>query len=357
MVGTKRKIRVAVLMGGISSERNVSLSTGRQILGSLDPGKYEAIGVDAALLPGSRMGRLRGADSEVAAVAEARDALERSDRLQSVEQIASSDGRLRPDVVFVALHGRYGEDGTIQGMLELLGLPYTGSGVLSSALAMDKPMAKKVLAADGIPVPESVDFIVKDGLWDRSAVADAVAELGYPVIVKPSCQGSSFGLRKVSKPGGLNHAIKEAALYDSRIVVERFVRGVELTVGVLGNDEPFALPVVEIIPAKGFYDYEAKYTPGATDEVVPARIGDRATRLAQEIGIAAHRSLGCRGVSRVDMIYCPEADGAMLVLEVNTIPGMTPTSLLPRAAAAAGISFDRLLDMLIDYALEEGTGK
>lgn len=352
MVGSGKKIKIAVLMGGLSSERNISLSTGRQILSSLDPERYEAIGVDAALLPGSTRTYLKGADTEIAAVAAARDALVSSTRLASVEQIASANGPLRPDVVFIALHGKYGEDGTIQGMLDLLGLPYTGSGVLASALAMDKSMAKKVMAASGIPVPESVDFVARNAERDTAAIAKAAARIGYPLIVKPSCQGSSFGLKKVTSPDELNNAIKEAAAYDERIIVERFVAGKELTVGVLGNDQPFALPVTEIRPRNEFYDYESKYADGGSEHIVPADISDEAARGAQEMALAAHRALGCRGVSRTDIIM----DGdSMCVLEVNTIPGMTPTSLLPEAARVAGISFGKLLDMLVDYALEEGS--
>ena len=259
-------------MGGLSSERDISLSTGRQILGSLDREKYEVVGVDAALLPGSSRNHLKGAGSEVEAVAAAREELVGSNKLASVDQIAGTQTGLRPDVALIALHGKYGEDGTIQGMLELLGIPYTGSGVLASALAMDKSMAKKVLAADGILVPPSVDFVTSGGGWDRDRVAASVGEMGYPVIVKPSRQGSTIGMTKVNEPSELNNAIEQAATYDELIVVEKFIHGTELTVGVLGNDEPFALPVVEIVPAKGFYDYEAKYTPGATEEIVPARI-------------------------------------------------------------------------------------
>ncbi|MGC8863749.1 MAG: D-alanine--D-alanine ligase family protein, partial [Armatimonadota bacterium] len=175
-------------------------------------------------------------------------------------------------------------------------------------------------------------------------------------------QGSTIGMTKVDSPAGLNRSIERAARYDDRILVERFIDGTELTVGVLGNADPFALPVVEIVPAKGFYDYEAKYTPGATEEIVPARISQEATEAAQRIALAAHKSLGCSGMSRTDIIYAADAtrtrpEDRMFVLEVNTIPGMTPTSLLPRAAAAAGIPFSRLLDMLIDYALEVGSRK
>lgn len=349
------------MMGGVSSERNVSLSTGKQILESLDSDRYDAFGVDAALLPGGARGCLRSAESEVDAIAAARDSVLCSCNLASVEDLLGLGSAARPDVVVIALHGRFGEDGSVQGMLDLLGIPYTGSGVLASALAMDKSMAKKVLAADGIPVPPSVDFWCRGGVWDEDSVARAVERLGFPVIIKPSRQGSTIGMTKVNASGGVNDAIREAARYDNQMVVERFIDGTELTVGVLGNDEPFALPVIEIVPEKGFYDYQAKYTPGATQEIVPARISEQAAARAREIALAAHASLGCRGMSRTDIICAASpasgGDADMFVLEVNTIPGMTPTSLLPTAAAAAGIPFPRLLDMLIDYALEEGERK
>jgi D-alanine-D-alanine ligase len=352
MASRARKLKVAVLMGGVSSERNVSLSTGKQILESLDRDKYEVIGVDAALLPGSTLPQLKGAEIEADAVAEARDALAASAKLVSVSDILDSNRQIRPDVVFIALHGKYGEDGTVQGMLELLGIPYTGSGVLASALAMDKSMTKKILAAEGIPIPESFDFVVKKGEWDKTSIAQKAENIGYPVIVKPNCQGSSFGMKKVNAPNELNIAIEQAAVYDERIIVERFLEGRELTVGVLGNDAPFALPVTEIVPKNEFYDYESKYATGGSEHVVPAKISVEETARAQELALKAHKAIGCRGMSRTDIILC---DGSMYVLEVNTIPGMTPTSLLPEAARVAGIPFAKLLDMLIEYALEEGT--
>ncbi|OFX14537.1 MAG: hypothetical protein A2Z18_02935 [Armatimonadetes bacterium RBG_16_58_9] len=339
-------------MGGISSERDISLVTGKQILDALDRDKYEPFGVDAALMLGSGRTRQKSAGTEIEAVSQTREALLGSDKLASVARIAIPDTNMRTDVAVIALHGKYGEDGTIQGMLELLGIPYTGSGVLASALAMDKSMAKRVLAGEGIPVPPSVDFTCGNGTWNMDSVARAVAEMGYPVVVKPSRQGSTIGMTKVNAPDELNNAIKEAVGYDTRILVESFIKGTELTVGVLGSDEPFALPVIEIVPKKGFYDYEAKYTPGATDKILPARISEQDASLAREISLSAHRALDCRGMSRVDLI---SGSAGMYVLEVNTIPGLTPTSLLPRAAEAAGISFGRLLDMLIEYALEDRT--
>ncbi|MHB9037346.1 MAG: D-alanine--D-alanine ligase family protein [Armatimonadota bacterium] len=352
MVEQKGKIRVAVMMGGLSSERGISLSTGKQILESLDPDKYDAIGVDAALIPGTRRQCLQGASNEVEAVAAVSAALCGDNKLVSVQEISNTNQSLRPDVVFIALHGKYGEDGTVQGFLDLLGIPYTGSGVLASALAMDKSMAKKVLAIDGIPVPPSVDFTCKNGTWDENAVSAAVEKIGYPVIVKPSRQGSSIGMTKVYCAEELNNAIKEAADYDGQIIVEKFLVGRELTAGVLGNDDPFALPVVEIVPRDGLYDYESKYAPGGSEHIIPAEIGEQDAARARELGLMAHKSLGCRGASRTDIIA---TEDGMFVLEVNTIPGMTPTSLLPQAAAAAGISFGKLLDTLIEFALEEGT--
>lgn len=362
MAGSGQKLKVAVLMGGISSERDVSLSTGKQILDSLDRTKYEVIGIDAGAIPGRRQTSQPQVEQEVKAVTDAKKSVLSSGQLLPLDYLISSEGR--PDVAVIALHGRYGEDGTVQGMLELLGIPYTGSGVLASALAMDKAMAKKVMASDNIPVPRSVNFVCDDSEWDRAWVYECVEEIGYPVIVKPSRQGSTIGMTKLDKPDGLDRAIELAARYDNRILVEQFINGVELTVGVLGNNNPFALPVIEIVPAKGFYDFEAKYTPGATEEIVPARIPAEAAAQAQELAVRAHLSLGCSGMSRVDLIYVPRDDAGMrnsqsvesfYVLEINTIPGMTPTSLLPRAAQAAGISFSRLLDLLIEFALGDGT--
>jgi D-alanine-D-alanine ligase len=337
-------------MGGISSERDISLSTGKQILEALDSDKYDAYGVDAALLTGSSRGLLKGADVEISSINEVRSVFG-ARTLASVRSIIGSKSHPRADVVFIALHGKYGEDGTIQGALELLGIPYTGSGVLASALAMDKSMAKKVLAADGIPVPKSVDFTVIKGDWDRPKITAEVTQIGYPVMVKPSRQGSTLGMSKISKPADLDAAIELAADYDSQILVEQFISGPELTVSVLGNGEPFALPVIEILPKSEFYDYESKYAPGGSEHIIPARLSDTDTEYAQDLAVKSYKSLGCSGAARVDLIAGQEG---MCVLEVNTIPGMTPTSLLPEAAKAVGISFDRLLDMLIEFACEKG---
>lgn len=343
------KLNVAVLMGGLSSERAVSLSTGRMILESLDKDKYNVMPVDTAVFSGSARRILPGSETEVAAISEAEKGLKSIGPLYSItDMVASKDYKV--DVAFIALHGKYGEDGTIQGMLELLGIPYTGSGVLASALAMDKIMSKRVLRFSDVPVPESIDFTDKAEL-NNIFLEEIVLPLGYPIIVKPNRQGSTIGMRKVESEKELRQAVEEAFKYDSQALIEQFVTGTEITVGVLGNGNPQALPIIEIVPAKGFYDYEAKYTPGATNEIVPARISESATERARALALTAHKALGCRGMSRVDMIVKPDDD--IVVLEVNTIPGMTPTSLLPTAAKAAGIEFPELLDRLIQLALEE----
>lgn len=344
------KLRVAVLMGGLSSERAISLSTGRMILEALDKEKYDIYPVDAALISGSVQNRLPGGDKEISAVAEAERALAKVGPLNSITDMATPQDGRSVDVAFIALHGRFGEDGTIQGLLELLGIPYTGPGVLASALAIDKIMSKRIMKQVGVSVPESVDLTHRSELKTRDIVAE-VSSYGYPVMVKPSRQGSTIGMAKVESEAELIPAIENAFNYDNQVLVEKFATGVEITVGVIGNNDLQVLPIVEIIPAKGFYDYEAKYTPGATEEIVPARISEAAAEKARKLAVDAYRALGCRGMSRIDMIV--RSDDDIVVLEVNTIPGMTPTSLLPTAAKAAGIEFPKLLDKLIEFALEE----
>ena len=314
------RILVAVLMGGKSAEREVSLSTGRQVMAALDPERYEVFSVDTAYLT-------RPANGEPPLV-----------------------GRNRPDVAVICLHGRFGEDGTVQGMLELLEIPYTGSGVLSSALAIDKVMSKKVLALEGIPVPADVTLHGRrEGAEYLSAFHAGTAKVLYPSVVKPSTLGSTIGITIVRERDQMAAALDTAFHYDEAVLVEKFIDGMEITGPVLGNDDLRPLPLIEIVPNGGFYDYEAKYTPGATDEIVPARLPAELTRQAQELAVRSHRALGCRGFSRTDMLV---GEDGIYVLEVNTIPGMTPTSLLPRSAEAAGIPFDQLVDRMVQLALE-----
>ncbi|SMC25211.1 D-alanine--D-alanine ligase [Desulfacinum hydrothermale DSM 13146] len=308
-----KKLRVALLAGGISAERDVSLKSAQQVDEALDKTKYD----------------IRRYDPR--------------DQLPELVRDASTI-----DVALVILHGRMGEDGAIQGFLECLGIPYHGSGVLGSAVAMNKIVSKQLYQQAGLPVAPYV-------IVDRKAPpapAEIVDSLGLPVVVKPEHEGSSIGLSIVKEEKDLQGALEEAWRYDPRCLVEQFVAGTEITGGVLGNHKLEALPLVEIIPGEEyeFFDYTAKYTPGATREICPARVPDEVARRAQDYAVRAHRALCCRGYSRTDMIVSPSGD--MVVLETNTIPGMTQTSLYPQAAAAAGISFSQLLDRLIELALE-----
>jgi D-alanine-D-alanine ligase len=293
---------VGVLMGGTSAEREVSLRTGAAVLAAFGRLGHRAVAID--------VGR----------------------------DLPALLARRKVAVAFLALHGRGGEDGTVQGLLECLGLPYTGSGVLGSALAMDKKQSKWLFAAHGLPTP---DFEV----FARGAGRPRLARLALPVVVKPSCEGSSFGVSVVRSPGALARSLASAFRYDAEALVEAYVPGRDLTVGVLGDE---ALAVVEMRPRGGFYDYRNKYKKGRTEYLVPAPLTVRQTARTRELALAAHRALGCRGASRVD--FRLDEKGRPLLLEVNTIPGMTETSLLPKSAAAAGIGFDELVDRILGAA-------
>jgi D-alanine-D-alanine ligase len=349
---TDGRLNVAVLMGGASSEREVSLATGAEIVRALNKAKYCVKSIDTADLPsmflsagsGGRVpppgGLPEAPEPDVASTSPNRD-------------IAGNDGFLgRPDVVFIALHGKGGEDGSIQGLLELLGLPYTGSGVLASALAMNKTMSKRLFASSGIPVIPGIT--VSRSKWrgdERAAILSEIGDsIGWPVFVKPNAEGSTFGCTLVEDEALLEPAIDIALTYDTDALVERYIRGTEVTIGIL--EEPGgqlrSLPAVEIVPKSSYYDYESKYAAGGSEHIIPARIDEGLTALASEYAVKCHTVLGCRGVSRTDMIV---SDGTVYVLEVNTIPGMTPTSLLPQAAAHASFSFPILLDRILDSAL------
>ncbi len=308
-----RKLRVALLSGGISSEREVSIKGGNQVYEALDKAKYEVTRYD----PATDLGRL----------------------------VADASGI---DMAFIVLHGPYGEDGTVQGLLDLLDIPYQGSGVLGSALAMDKWSSKRLYKEAGLPVPPFK--ALQNGVaFDAQDFAD---EPGFPLVVKPRFGGSSIGTSVVHTPEQLPEALEGAFQYGSHAILEAYLDGTEITGGVLGNDALQLLPIVEIVPESDyvFFDYEAKYKEGATREICPARIGDTLAQHAQSCAASAHRALCCRGYSRTDMIIHNET---IHVLETNTIPGMTPVSLFPLAAKTAGISFGQLLDRLIELALED----
>jgi D-alanine-D-alanine ligase len=339
------KLKVAVLMGGRSEEREISLRTGTGILRALDPERYQALALDTG---GEHLPLSNGSspDSLSSGATEEPDPPSTTALTKPQATLLDTvfEKQNRPDVVLIALHGKYGEDGTVQGMLELMGIPYTGSGVLASALAMDKAMTKKLFTAEGIPTPP---FVALDDPHKAPFIADYFA---LPLVVKPNQQGSSYGMTIVRDKEELGPAVEKALRFDKEALVEKFVPGKEITAAVLGNKEPEVLPLIEIAPKRDFYDFEAKYTPGNTDFYIPARISDEEARLATDYALRSHKALGCRGVSRVDMIV---AEDGIFVLEVNTIPGMTATSLVPKAAAAAGMTYSQLCDRLIELALED----
>lgn len=307
-----RSLTIAVLLGGRSSEREVSLRSGKGVLGALERLGLQAVGVDPGPDPVSQL-------TEVAA-----------------------------DVVFNVLHGGPGENGAIQGILDNAGIPYTGSGVLASALAMNKEQTKRILRAVGLPTP---DWLAFDAGQDAAQAAEQVAEeLGLPAVVKPVDQGSSVGVAILDTADALAEHLASTLQNYSRAIVEKFVDGREVTVGILGYGPTLrALPVLELVPRNRFYDYEAKYTKGLTDLLCPAPIGEEATRWCQEIALGVHRAIGCHGWSRVDMHL--DSTGQVWVHEINSIPGMTETSDVPAEAAAAGMTYDELVAEILCSAL------
>ena len=253
------------------------------------------------------------------------------------------------DVAFVAMHGRYGEDGCIQGLLEVLHLPYTFSGVLASAMGTEKDVAKVMYRQAGIPTPENV--VIKPGTVLSAAEQDELVErLGLPLFVKPACNGSSYGITRVTDVSQLPAALELASSQGDNALVEQCITGMEITVPVIGNDDPQALPIVEIVTGAEFYALKVKYEPGELHHVIPARLSEDVYARAQELAISAHKALGCRGASRSDFIVT--ADGTPYILETNTIPGMTETSLLPDSARRAGIEFPELCRRFVEFALQ-----
>ncbi len=295
--------KIAVLMGGLSAEREISLKTGQAVLKALLESGCNAVAVDVGHdLPG----QLRAAEAEVA---------------------------------FICLHGRYGEDGTVQGLLEMMRIPYTGSGVMSSSMVIDKVVTKQILLYHEISTPGFVVYRVGD---DLAAVLERCQH--FPLIVKPAREGSTIGISIVRDMAQLNDGLEEALRHDELILIEDFIQGDEVTVSVL-NGEP--LPIIQIVPKSGFYDYESKYTPGQTEYLVPAPLEAVIYNRLQEVSVAACRALSCRGVARVDFMV---REREFFCLEVNTIPGMTETSLLPKAAAEAGVSFNELVMQILEDA-------
>jgi D-alanine-D-alanine ligase len=305
--------RVAVLKGGRSLERQVSLRSGARVEDALKRLDHEVVPIDVAL---DLIRRLREAD---------------------------------PDVAFIAMHGRDGEDGTVQELLEILGIPYTGSGVLACVRAMDKVLAKHLMVEEGIPTPEF--FAFNETAFRELGAAEALPameeRLEFPIVVKPSSQGSALGIKFARRAADVPAALVSAFSYDSRVLLERHVDGRDLAVSILDGE---ALPVVEAVPRdEEFYDFEARYEIGRTDFVCPAKLPAGVTEQAQELARRTNRLLGCSAFARVDLML--DAGGELTVLEANPIPGLTETSLLPQAAEAAGISFDELVGRILELAL------
>lgn len=354
------KLRVAVIFGGQSGEHEVSLLSAQGIMNAMDRGRYEIIpiGITKAgrwLTSGEPMKLLQsggpGVSAQVAeAEPETRELVPRSRR--DLVPGTRETGFPQVDVVFPVLHGPYGEDGTVQGLLELADIPYVGAGVLGSALGMDKIAMKGVFKSHGLSVVEHVAFKRKDWEQDPEAVMELIEkELGYPCFVKPANLGSSVGISKVHQRSELAPALALAARYDRRMLAEHAVNAREIEVSVLGNDEPIASLPGEIIPCREFYDYIAKYIDDRSELIIPADLPPALTRRIQELAVAAFLAVDCAGMARVDF-FLDKDTGELYVGELNTIPGFTPISMYPKLWEASGISYSELIDRLIELALE-----
>lgn len=308
MTGRWKGKKVAILMGGVSKEREISLRTGAAIIQGLTCKGYECVSIDVG------------------------------DGWQLVHRLEKE----RPDVALIALHGKFGEDGCIQGMLEMLRIPYTGGGVLASSVGMDKVVCNRIARNIGIPCPEELVIDASCMNLEKFAVD---MKMPIPVIVKPSREGSTINMTIVKKSNELLPALKMALSSDLKIIVEQYIVGKEVTVGVLNGK---ALPPLEIAPKSGFYDYASKYTKGMTEYIVPARISDASTKRLKEESEMLYREIECDGTARCDFIVTPE--DREYFLEINTIPGMTELSLVPKAAAHIGIGFDDVCEKLLDGA-------
>jgi D-alanine-D-alanine ligase len=331
------KLKIAVLMGGTSAERDVSLASGIRITEALRSVGHDVAAVDT-------VNGLLSAGDEQKLLAGGVVKTSPPDSKALMRMNAAMQGTLKAlpkaDVLFLGLHGGQGEDGTLQALLDLTGVPYTGSGHLASALAMDKDLSKRLFRAAGVPTA--------DWLMAPASVDEVQSALGFPVIVKPSKQGSTVGLSIVKQPGELQPAIEEAFVHDDEVMIEQFIAGRELTVGILGDE---ALPVGEIIPKHEIYDYECKYTAGMAVEEFPAKLSKSETKTVQDLALKAFRALKLGGCARID--FRMSTNGTFYCLEANTLPGMTQTSLIPQAAAAAGISFPELCDRIAQLALDK----
>jgi D-alanine-D-alanine ligase len=339
-------LKILVLAGGTSREREVSLNTGKAIAVGLQAQGHAVKMIDTGdgrnLLSTATSGALANGTSSYGSS-------ESTVATNSALAFVPADYR-EFDCVFIALHGGIGENGTLQALLDLAGIPYTGSGVLASALAMDKYRAKLLFDSVGIPTPRTVFYGDEDSAV-RFCKESGKGEIEFPIIVKPNAEGSTVGLTLAKDMEMLLAGIKEAAACDPNILIEEYIPGRELTVAILGQQ---ALPVIEIVPKSGLYDYDAKYTVGGSDYLCPAKLDKKVEAEIAEFALLAFDVLGCSGYARVDFRLNPQNE--LFCLEVNTLPGMTSTSLVPKAAKAADISFEGLLDRIIKLALKTNPG-
>lgn len=310
-------MRIGVLMGGRSLERDVSLRSGRRVSNALGELGHDVLDLDVD------------------------------------ENLVSTLKGERLDLVYIALHGKFGEDGTVQELLEILDVPYTGPGVFSSAIGFNKALSKEIFLREGIPTPpffvlSEATFMEMGALYALDAVGE---KLGFPLVVKPAAQGSALGVKVASSQADLPEAVRTALHYDDRVLLENYVSGTEVAASILGNDELGSLPLVETVPRSGFFDFDSRYTPGLTEYYCPARLDKEVTQRAVDVALRTHRALGCLNVSRVDIII--DGEGVPQVLELNISPGMTETSLLPMAAETAGLEFKELVQRLINLAMEK----
>jgi D-alanine-D-alanine ligase len=359
-----RKICIGLIFGGRSGEHEVSLMSARSVGAALDPDKYEIVMIGITK-------RGRWITGDVAAALESGDHDNvpsatllpdpESSELMALQREASQPARLSAvtqlDVVFPVLHGPYGEDGTVQGLLELAGIPYVGAGVVGSATGMDKAIFKAVMMAHGIPILPWKLVLASELRQQPDEVLDAIEEdLSYPVFTKPANLGSSVGIRRCEKRQELLAGLTEAALFDRRLVVEQGINGRELEVSVLGNDQPVASVVGEIRPRRTFYDYVAKYVSDDSELIIPAEISPELSDHVRELAIQAFKAIDCAGLARADFLLDKD-DGKLYINELNTIPGFTRISMYPKLWEASGLSYGHLLDRLVELALERSAEK
>ena len=359
-----KKLRVGIIFGGKSAEHEVSINSAKNVMRALDKNKYEAIPIGIGkdgrwLTRGDPLKVLTGGESSLPQLLGSGYQIvdERSTGRELIPGTQVS-GLPEVDVIFPVLHGPFGEDGTVQGLLELADIPYVGAGVMSSAVGMDKAAMKDLFRSHKLPMPKYV--IIKRREWERTpelAAQRIASEIGYPCFVKPANMGSSVGVHKVHVVEELPGAMKDAAAYDRKIVVEYAIPNArELECSVLGNDDPIASIVGEVVPSHEFYDYEAKYVDESSQLLIPAPIDQAVADRVRDLSIKAFRALDCAGMARVDFFLARETN-ELFLNELNTIPGFTPISMYPKLWAASGLSYSELIDRLIDLALERHDDK